>query len=415
MSKSMSAEERIGFVIYNRSGVQETGNQNSNSTDARNSGSRGGRLNIQIPRWVQMVGLPIGALFIWFAASALIQVIFIFATSMVLALMINPLVKKLEWLRIPRYISVFLVFLLLLAAIVAFLIIIIPPTINQLQELVDNLPNYSETIREQVRSWRASLESLNMPFNVGAQVDRIIDRLEAAAIDLGSLLLAYSINFISAVTSIFLMIVITIYMLLDAKRIGRFVKSLFPADNQDDANEFIRRSERAVTHWVRAQALLSLLIGISTGLGIWLLGAIGIWPQGAQYSIFFGAWAGLIEFIPYIGPILAAGPPVVLAFFSSPWVPLAVIIVFIFIQQVEGHILVPNIMGQAVGVHPLVVIFAVLAGANIYGLPGMLLALPMVALARELLAFFRPRVSLQKWKTGTVLAAAEESDSESKE
>ena len=102
-----------------------------------------------------------------------------------------------------------------------------------------------------------------------------------------------------------------------------------------------------------------------------------------------------MEFVPYIGPILAAAPPIVLAFFSSPWISLAVVIVFVFIQQVEGHILVPNIMGQAVGVHPLVVIFAVLAGANIYGIAGMLLALPLVALVRELYAFFKPRISLK--------------------
>jgi predicted PurR-regulated permease PerM len=113
-----------------------------------------------------------------------------------------------------------------------------------------------------------------------------------------------------------------------------------------------------------------------------------------------------MEFIPYIGPILAAVPPVVLAFFTSPWISLAVILVFVFIQQVEGHVLVPNIMGQAVGVHPLVVIFAVLAGANMFGIPGMLLALPIVALARELLSFFKPRISLEKWQPVNPKAAA---------
>ncbi len=388
-------------------GVTETDNENSGSAGVPAPAQGKGRLNIEIPRWVQMVGLPVLALFVWFIASALIQVLFIFATATIIALMINPLVKKLERFRIPRYISVFLVFLSLLALIVVFFIIIIPPTINQLQELVANLPDYTETIREHIRGWKSSLESLNLPFDVGAEIDRIIDRAETAAVDLGSLLLAYSINFVGTMTTVFLMVVITIYMLLDARRIGRFVRKLFPADSQDDAQEFIERSERAVTHWVRAQALLSLLIGISSGLGIWLLGAVGIWPEGAQYAFFFGAWAGLMEFIPYIGPILAAGPPVILALFSSPWIALAVILVYVFIQQVEGHILVPNVMGQAVGVHPLVVIFAVLAGANVYGIPGMLLALPLVALGRELMSFFRPRVSLEKWNPAKPLASVD--------
>jgi len=386
--------------------VPENNKENLKSAEAENISPNRGQLNIRIPRWVQMVGLPVLALFAWFTASALIQVIFIFAAATIISLMINPLVKRLESLKIPRFIGVFIVFLTLLAIIVLFFMLVIPPTINQLQELVNNLPDYTDTIRQHVGGWKFSLESLNLPFDASNEVDRIVDRIETAAVNLGTLLLAYSINFVSMVTTLFLMVVITIYMLLDAKRIGRVVRSFFPADHQDEADEFVRRSERAVTHWVRAQALLSLLIGISAGLGIWFLGAIGVWPQGAQYSVFFGAWAGLMEFIPYIGPILAAVPPVVLAFFTSPWISLAVILVFVFIQQVEGHVLIPNIMGQAVGVHPLVVIFAVLAGANMFGIPGMLLALPIVALARELLSFFKPRISLEKWQPVNSEAAA---------
>ena len=293
-------------------------NEKSNSPDQDNLSPKGSHLNITIPRWAQMVGLPILALLVWFIASALIQVLFIFATSTIIALMINPLVKKLERFKIPRYISVFVVFLSLLALIVAFFIFVIPPTINQLQELVQNLPDYTDTVRAHIGNWKSSLESLNLPFDVSAESNRLVDRIETAAVDLGSLLLAYSINLVSALTTLFLMVVITIYMLLDAKRIGRFVRGLFPADHQDDAEEFVQRSERAVTHWVRAQALLSLLIGISSGVGIWFLGAVGIWPQGARYSVFFGAWAGIMEFVPYIGPILAAAPPIVLAFFHLP-------------------------------------------------------------------------------------------------
>lgn len=386
--------------------MPENNKENLKSAEAENISPNRGQLNIRIPRWVQMVGLPVLALFAWFTASALIQVIFIFAAATIISLMINPLVKRLESIKIPRFIGVFIVFLTLLAIIVLFFMLVIPPTINQLQELVNNLPDYTDTIRQHVGGWKSSLESLNLPFDASNEVDRIVDRIETAAVNLGTLLLAYSINFVSMVTTLFLMVVITIYMLLDAKRIGRVVRRFFPADHQDEADEFVRRSERAVTHWVRAQALLSLLIGISAGLGIWFLGAIGVWPQGAQYSVFFGAWAGLMEFIPYIGPILAAVPPVVLAFFTSPWISLAVILVFVFIQQVEGHVLIPNIMGQAVGVHPLVVIFAVLAGANMFGIPGMLLALPIVALARELLSFFKPRISLEKWQPVNSEAAA---------
>jgi predicted PurR-regulated permease PerM len=302
-------------------------------------------VKIQIPRWIQLVGLPVLILLIWFSAAYVIHAIYLFVSAAVIALIMNPLIKKLEWVKVPRYLGVFLVYIAILGLLVLFFILIIPPALTQLQEILDNSPQYAETVRKQIESWKD----------------------------------------------------ISIYMLLDAKRIGRFVKKMFPEKFESDADEFILRSQRALTQWIRAQVVLGLIVGASTALGIWLLGVAGIWPEGSKYAVFFGAWAGVTEFIPYIGPILGAIPPVVVALFTSPWAALAVIILFIVIQQLEGHILVPNVMSSVVGVHPLIVIFAVLAGAEIAGIVGMILALPLVALGREMVCFFKPRLSLEKW------------------
>lgn len=356
------------------------------------------QLNITIPRWIQVVGLPVIILFLWFTASLITQVLFIFASAAILSLILDPLVRQLERARIPRFIGVFVVYLTLIAIVVFLLILLIPPTISQLQDLVNNLPGYTDTVTDQVNTWISRLEGLNLPINVSEEARKLTDRLEGGLLGLGSLLLEYSINFVSALTQIFIVLIISIYMLIDSKRIGRFIRNFFPGDQQADADEFVRRSQSAVTHWVRGQALLSMLIGISSGIGIWFLGVIGVWPEGAQYSVFFGAWAGVTEFIPYLGPIMGAIPPVIVAMFASPWAALAVVLVFVFIQQVEGHILVPNIMGSVVGVHPLVVIFATLAAAEVMGIPGMFLALPLVALTREVVAFFKPRITLEKWQ-----------------
>lgn len=355
-------------------------------------------MNITIPKWMQVTALPVLLILLWFAASLITQVLFIFIAAALLAMILNPVVKQLEKIRIPRYVAVFVVYLFFLALIVLFFILIIPPVVNQLQNLVDNLPGYTDTVREQVNSWISSLEGLNLPIDVSSETQKLTDRLETALLDLGSILVAYSVNIVSAITQLFVIIVISIYMLIDSRRISGFIKGFFPHNQQHEAEEFVRRSQSAVTQWVRGQVLLSLLIGLSTGIGIWFLGLIGVWPEGAQYAVFFGAWASLTEFIPYLGPILGALPAVITAMFASPWAALAVIIVFVFIQQVEGHILVPNVMGSVVGVHPLVVIFATLAGAELMGIPGMLIALPLVALSREVISFFRPRISLEKWQ-----------------
>ncbi|MBE0429631.1 MAG: AI-2E family transporter [Thermoleophilia bacterium] len=353
-------------------------------------------MRISIPRWVQMVGLPVIIILVWLTASMLTTVIFMFAAAAVIALILDPLVRQLERLKIPRPLGVVVVYLTMLAIIVTFFILIIPPGISQLLELVDDLPQYTESIRDQFERWVATLERLNLPIDVSDEVDRIIDRVQNAIIDVGTLLVQYSINAVSLIAQGILIFVISIYMLLDSRRIGRTVRRFFPQDQQADADDFVNRTRGSVSHWVRGQVVLSILVGVSSGLGIWLLAVTGIWPEGGQYAIFFGVWAGLTEIIPFIGPFLGAAPPVTIALFSSPWAALAVVGVYLVIQQVEGHILVPKIMGQVMGVHPLVVIFATLAGAELRGVAGMLVVLPLVALGREVVVFFKPRITLEK-------------------
>ena len=124
---------------------------------------------------------------------------------------------------------------------------------------------------------------------------------------------------------------------------------------------------------------------------------VGVWPEGGQYALLFGFWAGVTEVIPYVGPFLGAVPPVIAAFFHSPITAVWIIVVFFVIQQLESHILAPNIVGSSVGVHPLVVIFALLAGAQIGGILGMLASLPLLAMLKHTLTFYDFRMSRAPW------------------
>jgi hypothetical protein len=124
---------------------------------------------------------------------------------------------------------------------------------------------------------------------------------------------------------------------------------------------------------------------------------VGVWPDGGQYALLFGFWAGVTEIIPYIGPWIGAVPPVIAAFFYSPTAALVVIIIYFAIQQLESHILAPNIVGSSVGVHPLVVIFVLLAGAQIGGIVGIIASLPLLAMLRHTLQFYKLRVSSAPW------------------
>ena len=150
---------------------------------------------------------------------------------------------------------------------------------------------------------------------------------------------------------------------------------------------------------MKGQLLLSLIMGTSAGVGIWLLGVIGALPGGQQYALLFGVWVAFTELIPYLGPWLGAIPPLIYALVVHPVSAIWVTLLFLGIHQVEGHIVVPNVMGNALRLNPLLVIFGLLAGAEIYGLLGVLIALPLLAAGRATWEFFSERVQLEPWAT----------------
>ena len=162
----------------------------------------------------------------------------------------------------------------------------------------------------------------------------------------------------------------------------------------------ISRIEHALVSYVRGQILLSLIIGTSAGLGLWILGATGLLPNGDRYALLFGGWVATTEVLPYLGPWLGAIPPALYAVVVHPFSVVWVVVLFLGIHQVEGHIVVPKVMGSVLRLHPLLVIFGLLAGTNIDGLAGALLALPLLSVGRATWEFFAERVVLETWEGG---------------
>jgi predicted PurR-regulated permease PerM len=192
-----------------------------------------------------------------------------------------------------------------------------------------------------------------------------------------------------------LVIVVSVYMLLDMARLAAAVDRRFPP--QPGSTPLIERMEQALANYVKGQLALSVIIGVSAGFGLWMLGMVGLVPNGGRYALLFGVWAGFTELIPYIGPWLGAVPPVVYALVQDPLSALWVALLFLGIQQLEGHVVVPKVMSHSLRLHPLLVIFGLLAGGEIYGFPGILVALPLLAAGRAAWEFFGERIELERW------------------
>jgi predicted PurR-regulated permease PerM len=184
-------------------------------------------------------------------------------------------------------------------------------------------------------------------------------------------------------------------MLIDMPRLARSLDRRFPP--RPGSLPLLIRMERALAGYVKGQVLLSLIIGASAGLGLWLLDALGQLPGIGSYILLFAGWVAFTELIPYVGPWIGSIPPFIYAIFVHPISAIWITLLFLFLHQVEGHVVVPNVMGRAVRLHPLLVIFGLLGGLEINGMPGVFVALPLLAVARATWEFFSERVELQGW------------------
>ena len=368
---------------------------------------------LEIPRWMQLVGLPLALLFLWVLASTVAHVVFLFLVAALIALLLDPLVRALGRLRIPRGFSIAVVFLSFATVLVVGVIAIGVVVVDQSREAADRIDTYLTVERGQLGQTDAERDVDRLQvwlddhglerIKVRTQGQDFVDSLRDAdpqqytsrAINFveGAALSVFQVLF-----SIVLIVVVSIYMLLDMGRLSAAVDRRFPP--RPDSPSLIPRLETALASYVRGQVLLSLIIGVSAGVGLWVLGTLGLAEGMDQYALLFGAWVALMELIPYLGPWLGAIPPVIYALVVDPVSAIWVTLLFLGIHQIEGHIVVPNVMGSALRLHPLLVIFGLLAGGEIYGLLGILVALPLLAVLREIWEFVGERVELQDWKGG---------------
>jgi predicted PurR-regulated permease PerM len=143
--------------------------------------------------------------------------------------------------------------------------------------------------------------------------------------------------------------------------------------------------------------LFSLIMGASAALALTIFGVLGIFPDGERYAVFLGAFYGLMEFIPYIGPIIGPVPAVLLALFEDPISAVWVILLFVALQQLEGHIVAPQVFRISLRINPILIILALLIGYQLYGIAGSLVALPVLAVVRQTVLYLRRHLVFEPW------------------
>jgi predicted PurR-regulated permease PerM len=381
----------------------------------------GGVPTIQIPRWIQLVGVPILALLILLFASKVVHAIFLFLVAALVALLLDPLVRALGRLWIPRGFSIAIVYLSFAAALAVIFVALGIVVVNQAESAANRIDSYlTEThgqigqtgFEEDVDSLQAWLDDHGLErIDIREEGDKVAEDFKTADVEkytseVIDFLRGAAISIFELVFSLVLILVVSIYMLLDMGRLTKAVDRHFPP--RPGTTGLILRLEQSLASYVRGQVLVSLTIGASAGVGLWLLGTLGWAPGADKYAVVFGAWVAVTELIPYLGPWLGAIPPVVYELVVNPISAIWVVLLFLAIHQIEGHVVVPKFMGSALRLHPLLVIFGLLAGAELYGLAGVFVALPLLAVIRELWEFFSERIQLEPWTAGVVPVEVDE-------
>ncbi len=274
-------------------------------------------------------------------------------------------------LRLPRALAILVVYLTLIAGLALIVVVIIPPLADQIETLVAGLPTYAEWARGTFAGLAAAY-----PFLVGWD-QRIIEGIEASLGGLGGLasqastVLRFALGVANALLTLLLLLVLTFYLVIDGENLWRGTLHLLPAETRPLVDHVIARARLRIGAWLVGQLLLSLIIGTATFVGLLVL--------GVPFALLLAVIAAIGELIPMLGPILAAVPAVIVASFKSPFLGLLTVGLYILLQQLENHIVVPQVMRRAVDLPPVVVIVALLMGSEVLGVVGAILALPVAA------------------------------------
>jgi putative heme transporter len=371
------------------------------SETAVNDQTADGPVRAVVPRWVQLVLLPLALLALWALAKAAGKVVLIFVVAGVIALILNPAVALVQRGRLPRGLAVLAVYLAFFLTLAGIGVLLANPISNQVRTFTHNLPQIVNEANKKIATFQGELNEHGVHVELVKQgktaLQTFQEKVAKSAGKLASFGGALLTEAANAIFDLILVFVLSVYMLLYGKRIGALVRRMMPDGDGTRADDYPSLVQRAVSRYVGGQLGFSVVMGTSTGLALYLFGVIGIFPDGSKYAIAFAMFYGVMELVPYIGPILGALPPVLVALFTNPITALWVALLFVGLQQLEGHVVAPQIFGHTLRINPLLVIFALLFGLQVYGIIGALVALPILSIVRETVVYLSRHLTFEPW------------------
>lgn len=312
---------------------------------------------------------------IWLVYLVRNIVVLLFA-ALIVASAIEPIANRLERYRIPRAISVILIYLLILLVVGGVFGLMVPPLAHQVQQLAVSLPGLVESA--------VTFLPPSIQFDQSTVVTAFQDGLLKFGNDVANIgrnVFRGTRTLFTGVFSLLFIFILALYLVVEKDALKKFARLFTPAEHSAYVDRTIERAQYGLGRWLLGQATLGLSVGLIIGLGLQFM--------GVPYALLLGMFAGIMEFIPVAGPVIAAIPGIIVALSQSLLLGVIAWVFYVIVGQVESHVLIPKIMQRAVGLRPLVTIIAVLIGAQLGGIVGIILAVPLATVINTIISDVR--------------------------
>lgn len=296
------------------------------------------------------------------------DVLIILFLALVISSTLDAPVSFLERWKIPRILGAFLIFIFVLAVLAFLLYTVIPVAF---EELISILKLFLPEIK---------FEPLFKSFGY----NQLVNNFESSFKNLTNILMSGGVSFMNTILMVFGGIafavaaaVLSFYLVVSRKGVERFLIAVLPADAEEYALRIYLKAKHKLGLWAKGQLILSFVVGLLVFIGLQIL--------GVKYSLILGILAGIFEIVPFVGPVIIGILAFLIAVAESWGIGFAVMTLFLAVQQLENHLLIPLVMKRTIGLHPIFVIFAMLAGVQIAGFIGVILAVPTAVIIQEII------------------------------
>jgi len=280
-----------------------------------------------------------------------------------------------DWLakhRVRRVFGTAIVYILIFLLLGLFLYLVLPTLAGQIKNLAINLPDLLDKLGTGINLVEQKIGTPN--------IQNILEKLSSQLSSAASDIFGTAVNIFGGIFNAIIVLVISIYLVVQDKSLKNFLASLLPDKHQSYIADLAERIQEKLGAWLRGQLVIMAILGLLSYIGLTIL--------KVKFALILALLAALFEIVPFVGPILSGAVAILIALTQSPFLALLVLALFVVVHQLEGHIIAPQVMKRVVGLNPLIVIIALIIGAKIAGLLGVVVAVPLAAALSVLLKDF---------------------------